>query len=162
MPIMDGREALHILRKKYQNTIKIIILSIHYSEEHIRKYMKAGADGYLSKDSDFMVLLEAIQSVYDKGYYFYDKVSPQLVSELVNKDTPFPTALAGEPLSEREIEVIKLLCLGMTSPQIAEKIKLSIRTIENHRHRISKKIGAHNTADIIVYAIKYGFHKIDY
>ena len=109
-----------------------------------------------------MVLLEAIQSVYDKGYYFYDKVSPQLVSELVNKDTPFPTALAGEPLSEREIEVIKLLCLGMTSPQIAEKIKLSIRTIENHRHRISKKIGAHNTADIIVYAIKYGFHKIDY
>ena len=161
MPVMDGREALHIIRKRFKKEIKIIILSLHYSEEHVRKYMGAGADCYLSKESDHKTLVDAIKGVHEKGYFFYDKVSPKLVSELMN-NVAHSGAVDGDPLSKREIEVIKMICHGLTSQEIAKRLRLSIRTVENHRHRISKKIKARNTADIIVHAIKNGYFDVRY
>ncbi len=162
MPVMDGRQALHILRKKYLELHKVIILSLHYSTEHVRKYMRAGANAYLAKDCTQDTLVEAIKSVHEKGYFFHGEVSPELLSELVDSKPNSSLALTGDPLSKREVQVIQFLCKGMTSPEIAKKLQLSIRTVENHRHRIAKKIKAKNTADIVVYAIKHGYYDLRY
>ena len=159
MPIMDGREALHIIRKKFDKELKIIILSWHDEELTIRKYMKAGANAYLVKDDDPNALIEGIREVYESGVYFHDKVSPQLVEELMNDDDLVFKAIKDDPLSKTEIEVLKLLCQGKTSEEIAQLWNRSTKTINNHRFRISKKLDIHNHMLLMEYAIIHGIHE---
>ena len=162
MPHMDGREALHIIRKKYNEDLKIIILSSHYDDLYIRKYMLSGANAYLSKGTGFDTLVKAIRSVYKEGHFFHDKLSPELVAEIMSETKNTYPVLEGEPLTEREIEVVKLLCKGLSSIEVGLQLNLSHRTIENHRHRILTKIGGHNGMAIMEYAIKKGYYIIEY
>ena len=162
MPVMDGREALHIIRKKYDDKIKIIIFSSHYGEGYIRKFMLAGANAYLAKEVEYFTLVTAIKSVHEVGHFFHDKLSPELVAEIMSEKKNTYPVLEGELLSDREIQVVKLLCKGLSNLEIGEKLDLSYRTIENHRHRILKKIGGHNSMAIMEYAVKKGYHVIKY
>ncbi len=162
MPVMDGREALHTIRKKYSDTVKIIILSLHYNEGYIRKYMLAGANAYLSKEVEYDILVAAITSVHQTGHFFHNEVSPELVAELKSETKNTYPVLEGEPLTEREIEIVKLLCEGLSNLEVSLRLNLSHRTIENHRYRILRKIGGHNGMSIMEYAVRKGYYVIKY
>ena len=159
MPILDGREALNIIRKKYGKKIKIIILSMHYTDSHVYKYMKVGANSYLPKNCDFDILSAAVREVYESGVYFHDKVSVELMQKLMDDESTTFKVIPGEPLSKSEIQIVKLLCDGMDCRQISKYLCRSHRTIENHKYRLMKKLNIHSSFELMEYAIVQGIHQ---
>ena len=152
MPIMDGIEATIALRKKYPE-IKIVILTMHNDEEMIIHLIENGANGFLPKNSDIEIVADAIVSVKENGYYFSDHVSKVMVKGLVVSKQIKPS-FNSINLSDREIEILTLICKEFTNKEIAEKLNLNARTIDEYRNRLLKKIGAKNTAGLVMYAIK--------
>jgi len=159
MPIMDGRAVLPILKQYYTST-KIIILSFHDSLMHMRKFLSEGANAYMSKEVDFDVLLAAIRKVNAEGYYFCERVTRDFLNKFRESKQKSPKVLKGDPLSAREKEIVQLICKGRSNGEIALELSLSQRTIENHRMRLSKKIGTNSTAKIVIYAIEKGLFKV--
>lgn len=158
MPVMDGTAALEIIRSEFPR-VRVIILSLQYSDIHVRKYMKLGARGYLCKDVEFEKVVKAIRDVDSMGYYFYDKVSPDLIAELIGDQTITAALNKGRPPEEltiREIEIIRLLFEQYTNQEIAEKLNISVRTVHNHRINITRKTGSKNVVGVMLYAIKHG------
>ncbi|MCR9171893.1 MAG: response regulator transcription factor [bacterium] len=157
MPVMDGPAALEIIRSEFPK-VRVIILSLQYSDIHVRKYMKLGARGYLCKDVEFEKVVKAIRDVDSMGYYFYDKVSPDLIAELVEDNTiaPEPQGRPPEELTNREIEIIQQLFEQNTNQEIAENLNISVRTVHNHRINITRKTGSKNVVGVMLYAIKHG------
>jgi len=157
MPIMDGIAALDIIRSQFPK-VRVIILSLQYSDIHVRKFMKLGARGYLCKDVEFEKVVHAIRDVANIGYYFYDKVSPDLIAELVedNTITPQSKEYLPEELTAREIEIIQQLFEQNTNQEIAENLNISVRTVHNHRINITRKTGSKNVVGVMLYAIKHG------
>lgn len=157
MPILDGRKALEIITSKYP-FIKVIILSMHTKLDFISECIAIGAHGFLSKDNDFDIIVDAIHAVIVKGFYFDENVSKSLVTELRRK--PLPTNGFTEPLNAVDIQVIQLICEGHKTPKIAELLFLSQRTIEGRRLNIYRKTQTSNLVELVVYAIKNGIYKI--
>ena len=153
MPKMDGFEATERIHKKYPET-KIIILTTHNEESFIHHLLKKGAHGFILKDQDIETIIDAIYSVKENGYYFNDKVSRALVKGLMESDTIRPT-FKKTSLTEREIEIIKLMSKEHTAQEIAYKLFISIRTVDGHRERIMEKTKARNTVGIVMYAVKH-------
>ena len=106
------------------------------------------------KDQDIETIIDAIYSVKENGYYFNDKVSRALVKGLMESDTIRPT-FKKTSLTEREIEIIKLMSKEHTAQEIAYKLFISIRTVDGHRERIMEKTKARNTVGIVMYAVKH-------
>ncbi|MDX2362053.1 MAG: response regulator transcription factor [Crocinitomicaceae bacterium] len=158
MPILDGREALKKIRSLYPNT-KVIVLSMHYTDLHIKRYMAAGANGYLSKDTDFEILIDAIKNVHYSGIHFDEKVSMKLIHEIMNKKLTLPKFIKNEPLTNREIEILLLICEQKTSSEIAKLLSISARTVENHRENMLKKTGARNSIGLFAYAVSFGIYE---
>jgi DNA-binding CsgD family transcriptional regulator len=96
--------------------------------------------------------------VAESGYYFSDMVSQVMLQGLVKKDKVRPYFNVVDPLSERELEVLKLICAEKTTPEIAEQLFLSPRTVEGHRNNILLKTGARNVAGLVVFAMTNGIH----
>ncbi len=158
MPIMDGTQTLEYVREHYPG-IHVLILSSDYSDLYIRKYMQLGARGYLSKDFDYEIILQAIRSVFQQGFFFHDKVSRVLLAELVAKRT-ISVRKSSDPMTSREIEIIRLICEEKTNFEIGQALSISVRTVQNHRLRINKKTGAKNAVGILVYALKNGLYQL--
>lgn len=131
MPHVDGFAVVERLARDYPD-IAIIVLSMHDQSDYYQRMVALGAKGFLLKDSDFSEVLAAVRSVASP-------VEPLL-----------------DPLSERELEVLRLICQGLSSQQIAERLFLSKRTVEAHRANILEKTGAKNSANLVVYAIRNG------
>ncbi len=153
MPEMDGIETTMQLKKKYPG-IKIIMLTMHNEEQLIYSLMEKGANGFLEKNTDIEVVVDAIYSVIEKGYYFNDYISKAMVKGVSNhkKMIRFNTVNA---LTDREIVVIRLICQQKTIKEIAEELSLSPRTIDSYRENIFLKTGAKNMVGIVFYAIEH-------
>lgn len=154
MPVMDGIETTIKLKSKYPK-LKIIILTMHDEEEMMVHLIEKGAHGFLPKNEDIERVADAIYSVHANGYFFNEKVSQAVVKGLVQNKKIFPS-FGESDLSDKEIEVMKLICHELTSREISDKLGYSSSTIENFRTSILKKIGARNTAGIVMYALKRG------
>lgn len=152
MKPMDGFELVEILRKKHPD-LKIIVLSSHYKDSMLGHMIKLGVSAFLAKNSNRDQLVEAIKSVHKTGFFFTQKEHQMLLSYVKNKSKK--PNFSDEQLSEREIEVMKFICLEYTNQEIADKLFLSKRTVEGHRQRILEKISAKNTVGIVVYAIAH-------
>lgn len=156
MPEMDGLEATEKIKDKYPD-IKIILLS-SYDEEHlIHHMMKIGANGYLLKNEEPNILQEAIETVMKKDFYFNDYVAKALLNNIHNPsltNTPW-SKQQNLQISEREKEVLDLICKEYTSGEIAEQLYISIRTVENHRKSLLAKTGVRNTAGLILFAVSH-------
>jgi len=157
MPVMDGMAALEVIRFRYPR-IRVIILSLNYSEILVKKYMKLGARGYLCKDVHYETVVDAIREVHYQGYYFYDKVSTDLLADLLDDNTiaHFESGRPPEELTSREIEIIQQLFEQKTNQEIAEKLNISVRTVHNHRINITRKTSSKNVVGVMIYAIKHG------
>lgn len=159
MPELDGIGFLDELKKMDTDT-RTLMFSMHVDDEMIIKSIEHGAHGYLTKDSEAEDIYNAIISINDKGVYFTDKANKALMKKLTiqNKVTPKvekETVL----LSEREIELIKLLSEELNSTEIASKMNLGVRTIEGLRSELLKKIGVKNTIGIVMYGVSKGLLK---
>ena len=155
MPIMDGMEATQIIRKKYSD-IKILVVSMYDDDKFIIHLMEIGANGYLLKNADPAEILKAIHSVFENGYYFNDIVNKALLKKLVLKGNIKPSFNQNVELTERELEVLKMVCEEKTATEIGKEIFLSPRSVEGIRQRLIEKIGVRNTAGLVMFAYKSG------
>lgn len=155
MPEMDGTKTLERIRKE-QEHIKVIMLTMHESERLISHLMQAGADGFLLKDEDPKVVIDAIVQVMERGTYFRDYVSQALLKSSRQQQAIDTHQLLGPKLSDREKEVLRLICQEKTSQEIADQLYISVRTVDGHRRNLQEKTGAKNIAGLVMYAVKNG------
>jgi Response regulator containing a CheY-like receiver domain and an HTH DNA-binding domain len=158
MPRMDGVTAARYLARHYPQ-VGIIALTMFDEEDLIIDMLEAGAKGYLLKNADKHEIVEAVKSVYNQEPYYCRHTSNKLAQMVAkSKFNPYKQHTRPE-FNERESEIITDICNGLTSKQIAEKIFLSVRTVEGIRMKIMEKMEVKNTAGIIIYAIKHGLYK---
>ena len=151
MPEMDGMEAAAIALEKYPD-LPIITLSMYGEEDYYFKMVSLGVKGFLLKNSDIHEVCSALESVVEGGTYFSQELLFNLVSNLRS------SSLAGTEdnsmLSERELEILLLICKGFSNQEIADELFISKRTVDKHRANILSKTNCKNTANLVVYAIK--------
>jgi len=162
MPEMNGVELNKILQERYPS-IKVIVLSVYDQERFIGKMIEAGACGYLTKNCEISELITAVKTTYTTGFYFN-----QATLQAMRKASQYK---AGEikslsniaiTLTERENEILTLLCQEFTNAEIGEKLFISTRTVEGHRNNLLLKTGCRNTAGLVIFAIKNGLFNIDF
>ncbi|RKR11829.1 LuxR family two component transcriptional regulator [Flavobacterium sp. 90] len=157
MPNLTGIEVVEKLRSE-SNTVKIIMLSMHESEEYVLKSIKAGADGYLLKGSSKEEFLKALHTVAAGGKYFSGDISSILISQLTNVSTSLePKQNLGEEMmiTKREKEILTLLLSGKGNKEIAEALEISKRTAEVHRFNLMKKLKVKNLMELSNKATEY-------
>ncbi len=153
MPLMDGIEATKKITASYPQ-IGIIGLSMFDEDDLIIDMLEAGAKGYLLKNSDKKEIIDAITAVYNQQAYYCRNTGKKLLQMIASsKYNPY-IKKAQPSFSEREKEIIKLICLEHTNKEIGEKLFLSSRTVEGHRVNILEKMNVKNTVGLVVYAIK--------
>ena len=135
--------------------VKVLALSMYSDKRFIKGMLKAGASGYMLKDSAFKELIDAIRVIVENKIYISPSVA-NIITEDYLKQSPESDSSTRSLLSSRELEVLQLLVEGMSTKQIASSLRLSIKTIESHRSRIMKKIDINNIADLTRYAIREG------
>lgn len=155
MPIMDGMEATKEIRKKYP-AVKVVVVTMYEDDKFIIHLMEIGAHGYLLKNADAEEIRKSIHAVYENGYYFNDLVNKALLKKLVLKGNLKPSFNQNVELTERELEVLKLICQEKTAAEIGKILFLSPRSVEGIRQRLIEKIGVRNTAGLVLFAIKNG------
>ena len=155
MPIMDGMEATQVIRKKYSD-VKVLVVSMYEDDKFIIHLMEIGANGYLLKNAEPDEIRKAIYAVSENGYYFNDLVNKALLKKLVLKNNLKPSFNENVELTERELQVLKLICAEKTAVEIGKEIFLSPRSVEGIRQRLIEKIGVRNTAGIVMFAVKNG------
>jgi len=151
MPGKDGIETTKAVSKLYPN-IKILILTMYEDERFVSHLMENGANGYLLKNADPSEIRKAIVEVMIKGYYLNNFVNRVLLKKSTNKSIP---SLNSEiVMSEKEKEVIQLLCREYTAAEIAAKMEISARTVESIKDRLMERFGTKNTAGLVFFAVK--------
>jgi DNA-binding NarL/FixJ family response regulator len=153
MPIMDGMEATKAVRKKY-SSIKVLVVTMYDDDKFIIHMMENGANGYLLKNAEPDEIRKSIYAVHENGYYFNDLVNKALLKKLVLKNNLKPSFNQNIELTEREQEVLKLICEEKTAAEIGKEIFLSPRSVEGIRQRLIEKVGVRNTAGLVMFAVK--------
>lgn len=156
MPKLNGIEAARIVKEKFPG-VKILILTMYEDEGYVNEMVRAGADGYVLKNADKKEILTAVKVVASGERFFSPTISKLMIEGFIKKaavgETP---GISDDRLTKREIEVLQLIAEGMTSREIAEKLFLSLNTINTHRTNIMKKLDIHDTAGLVKYALQNG------
>jgi DNA-binding NarL/FixJ family response regulator len=155
MPEMDGIQTT-IMALEKQPFLKIIALSMYGDEAYYSKMIEAGVHGFLLKDSDIQEVESAIEQVSAGKSYFSQEILIKMLQRSNNKKSVSKSS----DLSEREKEVLYLICKGLSNQEIANTLLLSKRTIDKHRENLLLKTESHNTASLVIYAIKNGIIEI--
>jgi DNA-binding NarL/FixJ family response regulator len=152
----NGTETTRKVRAMFPD-VRVLALTMHEEAEHIIYMLEAGASGYLLKNVGRDELLSAIRTVVQGNSYFSHTVSATLlkaITDLKSKPSSASKQASGSPLSDREIEVLKLIAQEHSNGEIAEKLFISIRTVDTHRRNILEKLQVKNTAGLVKYAIE--------
>lgn len=156
MPIMDGIEASEIILKNNPEA-RILVLTMFHEMQYVNKLLKLGVHGYLLKNSIPEELQIALSNVLKGKKYISPEIATIIIDDLYNKNTSIHIRDTKElNLSYREKEIIKLVCDELTTEEIADKLKLSKRTIDTHRLNIYRKLGVHNLVGLVKVALRYG------
>jgi two-component system invasion response regulator UvrY len=151
MPGRSGLELLRDLKREHPN-VPVLVLSVHPAEQYAVRVLRAGASGYLTKESAPEELLTAIRHIVRGGRYISPSVGETLADDL---DRP-AEQLPHHTLSDREFEIMRLLASGKRASEIAHELHLSVKTVSTYRTRILQKLNLRTTAEIMRYAIKHG------
>jgi DNA-binding NarL/FixJ family response regulator len=150
MPKKTGLEILDQIQRVSRKT-KILIISVHKTDAYVMRALKAGVKGYLNKENAADDLLPALRKITAGQVYLTSEVS----SYLLKKASQTPEEIKKETiLSERELDVLRLVADGKTAKEIADSLFISPRTVENYKNNMLSKLGLHKTSDLIKYAIK--------
>jgi len=152
MPGKDGIETTKEISKRFPH-IRILILTMYEDERFVSHLMENGANGYLLKNADPAEIKKAIMEVMARGYYLNNFVNRVLLKKSA-KNKAIPSLNTEINISEKEKEVIRLLCLEFTASEIAQKMEISARTVESVKDRLMEIFGLKNTAGLVFYAVK--------
>ena len=155
MPNMRGIEATREIKSLHPD-VKVLILTMHRKKEYLYHAISAGAQGYLLKEDSDVELFSAIETIRKGGFYVTRLLAGELVEDISHMYKG-NTQLPSEPLTTRERQVLKLIAEGKSNREIADLLYISIRTVENHRANIMKKLNLSKTAEIVKYAILKGY-----
>jgi len=155
MPLLNGIEATRQIRHAAPE-VKVLVLSMYTEGEHVFQALKAGATGYVVKDADIAELLSAIRSVNGGNTFFSPVISRKIMESYLSEDEDKKPGAATDHLTNREKEVLQLICEGYTNNEIAGLMKISVKTVETHRSHIMGKLDIHEVTGLIKYAIKKG------
>lgn len=158
MPKLNGIDATRKILRDLPNT-KVIILSMHADQRYIQESLRAGAVGYILKESAANEVNRAIAAVRNGEIFFSDSVRDKVIHQYLNwiKEKEEAT---DSPLSVREREVLQLLAEGKSTKEIAEYLNVSIKTVETHRKQVMDKLDLHSIAELTKYAIKAGITQL--
>jgi DNA-binding NarL/FixJ family response regulator len=160
MPKADGIEAARRIHEQNEN-IGIIALSMFNEESLVIDMLEAGAMGYLLKSSDKSEIIDAINMVYNHHPYYCKSTSARLAITITeSKFNPYRKSQAEAIFSQKEIEIICLICEEYSAKEIGDKLFHSTRTVEGYRSKILEKMNVRNTAGIVIYAVKHGIYKV--
>ncbi len=152
MPEMDGIQATKVIKEKFPD-IKILALTMSDNDVHIRKMIESGVSGYILKNAGRDELRKAIEALMNDQHYFSDTATQSVMMELVrNKGKSSMSGMV--QITDREMEVLELILKEHTNQEIAEKLFISVRTVDAHRRNLLQKTGARNTAGLVRYALE--------
>lgn len=152
MPDMNGIDLCKIIHKNYPE-VKVIALTNFEQSSYVKQIMRNGALGYLLKNIDGKTLIQAIRSVVENKPFIQDQIQNNMLNELLSGQK---ITSAGVLLTKREMEILSLVAKELTNQEIADKLFISVRTVETHRINLSQKLGVHNTAGLVKEAYKRG------
>ena len=151
MPGRSGLELLKQLREERPN-LPVLVLSVHPAEQYALRVLRAGASGYLTKESAPDELLTAVRRILRGGRYISPSVGETLAADLGRRGDELPH----QTLSDREFEILRLLASGKRPSEIADELHLSVKTVSTYRARVLQKLKLQTTAQLMRYAIKHG------
>lgn len=161
MPVMDGIEATKALHRLFPEK-GVIAFTMFDEDSLIVDMLEAGARGYLLKNATKTEIFDAIKVVQRNGIYYCNSTNAKL-ARMIGESKFEPLKKNARPeFNEREIEIIRLICEQLANKEIAQRMFLSVRTIEGYREKIQEKMGARNSAGIVIFAIKYGIYTINH
>lgn len=155
LPHLNGAQATREIRRTCPR-VRVIALTVHEDRAYLRQLLEAGASGYVLKRSVAEDLLRAIGIVAMGGTYLDPAVADKVVGGYIGKQ-PLKGQALGQELSEREIEVLRLIARGFANREIAEQLSLSVKTVETYRARAMEKLGFDSRAEIVRYAAHQGW-----
>ncbi len=153
MPIKDGIDATKVVTKNYPH-IRVIILTMYEDERFVGHLMDCGAAGYLLKSTDPAEIRRAIMDVMRTGFYLNPFVNKVLIKKNYSKQKFNPSLTTEVVLSDREKEVLTLVCMEFTATEIAQKMSISARTVEAIKDRLMERFGVKNSVGLVFYAMK--------
>ena len=160
MPGLSGSEtATRLLRSR--PAVRILALTMHDGEDHIYALLKAGARGFLLKESASADLVQAIRAVVDGGIYLHPRISSKVVAEYLKRPHPSARKAGQDGLTPRETQILRLIAEAHTNREIAYLLVISVKTVEAHRTRIMEKLEIHNVAGLTRYAIRRGITGVE-
>jgi len=148
MPDLDGISITRRIKQEFNN-INVLILTVHEDEALVKEAIRCGASGYIIKNAAESELISAIKIILRGDMY----VDPSVLRSLIDEtNKPSNSTAEFEPLTPREIEVLRLIVQGNTNRQIANELQISVRTVEGHRANLSEKLGLHSRVELVRYA----------
>ena len=161
MPNINGTDAIHAI-KRHDPGVKIIVLTVHKSEEYVRAALEAGADGYLLKDDTRCDLLAAIMCIHKDRTYLSPGICDKVINGYLDRQSADTACFASSQLTLREREVTKLIAEGKKSRDIAGYLSVSLKTVEKHRSNLMRKLDLHSVSALTTYAIENGLVSADH
>jgi DNA-binding NarL/FixJ family response regulator len=155
MPRMNGMDAIREIKRRSRET-KVLVLTVHKTEEYILATLQAGADGYLLKDSTHAELLAAVKHVLSGKHYISPGISDKVLDGYLEGRKSLKTRTSWETLTQREREILKLIAEGYKNKEIADDLCISVKTVEKHRANLMEKLNLHNVQALTTYAIEKG------
>jgi len=155
MPRMNGMDAIKEIKKRSPET-KILVLTVHKTDEYILATLQAGADGYVLKDSTNVELRMAIKNVLDGKFFISPGVSGKLIEGYLENKRPLKPSTPWETLTSRERGILKLIAEGYKNKEIADFLCISVKTVEKHRANLMQKLDLHSVSALTALAIEKG------
>ena len=155
MPGLNGLEGSKKIIKLLPD-VKIIALTMHDNKEYIQRFIQAGAAGYLLKDSAFNDLIKAIRHVLESDKFYSPSLPPEVLEEYIAQQKSGNLVTPLDSLTGRQREVLQLIAEGFTNKGIAQKLSISVKTVETHRAHIMHKLNIHDQAGLTRFAIRHG------
>ncbi len=159
---MPGRSGLSVIPelKKLYASIRVMVLTAHCTDDYVRAALESGADGYVLKDASRAELVTGIRTVMSGQKYFSTPVTARVVSGYLGNSENAQKGAASK-LTPRETEVLVLIASANSTKQIANRLELSVKTVEKHRANLMRKLGLHSTAAVTLYAVRNNYVLLD-
>jgi two-component system response regulator NreC len=161
MPILNGLEATRQIKKRFPE-VKILILTMHTNEEYIFQFLRAGASGYLVKQTAPTELVSAIEAVSRGDSFLSPPISRTIIDEFVRQAEATGKWDSYDSLTDREREVLQLLAEGFSSKETADHLHISVKTVGVHKINLMHKLNLHSQSELTKYAIRKGIISLDY
>ena len=155
MPLLNGIDATQQIVKRVPET-RVLMLSMHSDEAYVTRALQAGATGYMLKDSAGNDLLKGVESVANRQAFFSPSIARLMHDDYVRRVSGTGVVDRYDTLSAREREIFQLIAEARTNKEVAELLEISPATVETHRARILQKLDIHNTAELVLYAVRRG------